>query len=133
MKKKERTLCAGTMTEAQFKSKIISALRNASRWWKPKQDAIKRAKVSRGLYKCELCWKIVPLSKAKKTQIVADHIEPIIDPAIWFVSYDEWIRRCFIEEEGYQAICLECHTKKTNNEKAIAKERKNNNINKDIW
>jgi hypothetical protein len=89
--------------------------------------------VSRGLYKCELCWKIVPLSKAKKTQIVADHIEPIIDPAIWFVSYDEWIRRCFIEEEGYQAICLECHTKKTNNEKAIAKERKNNNINKDIW
>lgn len=127
MKKKERTLCAGTMTEAQFKSKIISALRNASRWWKPKQLAIQRAKISRGLYKCELCWKIVPLSKAKKTQIVADHIIPIVDPAVWFTSYDDWIKRCFIEADGYQAICLECHTEKTNKEKVVAKERKANN------
>ena len=35
------------LTEAEFKSRIISALRQASRWWKPKNEAIARARVSR--------------------------------------------------------------------------------------
>ncbi len=46
---------AGTMTESEVRSLIISALRGASRWWKPKAIAIKRACVRRGVYKCELC------------------------------------------------------------------------------
>tara|TARA_R110002020_G_scaffold352751_3_gene565758 strand:+ start:340 stop:513 length:174 start_codon:yes stop_codon:yes gene_type:complete len=43
------------LTDAEFKSRIISALRQSSRWWKPKQEAIARAKVGRGKYKCESC------------------------------------------------------------------------------
>ena len=51
----KKTLNNNTMTPAQFKSWIISALRDRSRYWKPKQEAIGRARIKRGIYKCELC------------------------------------------------------------------------------
>ena len=35
------------LTEAEFKSRIVSALRQASRWWKPKNEAISRARIKR--------------------------------------------------------------------------------------
>lgn len=114
-------------TEARYKSFIISALRGASRRWWPKNKCIQNARVGRGLYKCSHCWKIVPLTKKvgkkKKTQIVADHISPIVNPYKWFIDYNTWIERCFVELDGFQALCLECHQLKTNEEKVIAKER----------
>ncbi len=51
----KKTRNNGTMTEAAFKSFIISTLRRASIYWKPKNECIKRARVSRGVYQCELC------------------------------------------------------------------------------
>lgn len=129
--KTNKTRNWGEWTEARFKSFIISALRGASRRWWPKNKCIQNARVGRGLYKCSLCWKIVPLSKKegkrKRIQIVADHRCPIVNPTVWFVDYNTWIERCFIEEDGFQALCLDCHTKKTNEEKIIAKNRKNGN------
>jgi len=57
MKRKttERPYNCGTMSGAEMRSHIVSALRGASRWWKPKAYVINKAKVGRGLYKCELC------------------------------------------------------------------------------
>ena len=52
---KEKPYNNGTLTEAGFRSLIISALRKASQRWKPKNVAIARARVGRGQYKCELC------------------------------------------------------------------------------
>lgn len=110
------------LTDAEFKARIISALRQSSRWWKPKQEAINRAKVSRGMYKCEDCWKIwpptLPPEKGKKRRrknCQADHIYEVV-PITWFWTYDEWIKRCFVWAEWFQAICWECHTKKTKQE-----------------
>lgn len=51
----ERPYNCGTMSGAEMRSHIVSALRGASRWWKPKAYVINKAKVGRGLYKCELC------------------------------------------------------------------------------
>ncbi len=117
-----RTLNEWTMTESEFRAHIISALRQASRWWKPKNKALARARVWRGMYKCELCWKIGPASlpppkgkKRKIKNILADHIVPIIWPE-GFVSYDSWIERCFVPSEQFQAICHECHSRKTKEE-----------------
>ncbi len=113
---------AWTMSDAEFRSFIVSALRNASRFWKPKNLALARARISKGVYKCELCWAIgpptlpaPPWKKRKIKNILADHISPIV-PVTWFTTYDEWIKRCFVEAEHFQAICHNCHSAKTKEE-----------------
>jgi|AntAceMinimDraft_18_1070375.scaffolds.fasta_scaffold302449_1 5-methylcytosine-specific restriction endonuclease McrA len=106
-------------TEARYKSFIISALRGISRWWGPKNQCKKNARIWRWKYKCEICWKTFWTK-----EIVIDHILPIINPKIWFVDFNVWIEKCFIEVEWFQAICKECHIKKTNKEKSIAKKRR---------
>ena len=112
------------LSDAEFKSRIVSALRQSSRWWKPKSEAIARARVGRGKYKCESCFKIWPLTlpplpwkKRKRKNIQADHREPIV-PVSGFTTYDQWIERCFVWAEGFDALCWECHTKKTKEENA---------------
>ena len=52
------------------------------------------------------------------------HIDPIVDPRTGFKDYDTWIERCFVEADGYQALCHSCHELKSNEEKAIAKARR---------
>lgn len=112
------------LTEAEFKSRIISCLRQSSRWWKPKQEAIARARVGRGKYKCEECWEVWPLTlppepwkKRKRKNIQADHREPVV-PLTWFTTYDDWIKRCFVWAEWFDALCWKCHTEKTKKENA---------------
>jgi hypothetical protein len=122
----------GQWTPARFRSFIIGQLRAATQRWGPKQKCIQNAKVSRGLYKCASCGAIgpptLPPPKGKTRRIkniVADHITPIVDPSVGFTSYDDWIERCFCELDGFQALCHKCHTEKSNEERAIAKARKN--------
>jgi 5-methylcytosine-specific restriction endonuclease McrA len=114
-----------------MRSFIVSALRAATRRWNPKSQCIKRAWVKRGVYKCESCGTIgaatlPPLkgNKRRRKNIVADHISPIVDPTIGFVDYNTWIDRAFVEQDKLQAICWSCHTEKTNEERAVATERR---------
>jgi hypothetical protein len=137
-KKTTKTRNAATMTESAFKSMIISALREKSRWWRPKLNCIKNARIRKGIYLCEQCGKHVTATKQgiyktgkkagkpkKIKNIIADHVSPVVDPKVGFVDWNTYIERMFIEE-GWQAICDDCHTIKTNEEKAIAKERRGN-------
>jgi hypothetical protein len=52
--------------------------------------------------------------------IYVDHIKPIIDPAVGFVSWDQTIERMFCELDNLQCICKDCHDVKTEIEKQIA-------------
>jgi 5-methylcytosine-specific restriction endonuclease McrA len=55
-----------------------------------------------------------------------DHIDPVV-PLSGFSSWDDIIRRLFVGEDGWQAICVTCHDKKTKEEndkrKALRKEK----------
>ena len=117
-------------TEARFNSFVKSALRGASRKWKPKNDVLRKARVSRGVYKCAGCGQEVPKTSVvngkKVNNANVDHIDPIIDPAVGFTTWDDFVERLFCEEEGLQLLCYECHEKKTNEEKAVAAERRRN-------
>lgn len=122
--------CGGKWTEAQFHSFIKNQLRAATRKWGPIADKLKQARVERGIYLCDGCKQHVPASikdpdtgKRVKNAVV-DHINPIIDPAVGFTTWDECIDRMFCESENLQVLCHECHTIKTNEERAIAKERR---------
>jgi len=134
-----KTRNAGTLTEAGFKALIVSGLRDKSRWWKPKQQCIRNARVSKGLYRCECCKETVKGSvwgvyksgkkegkKRKIVNILADHIDPVVDPAVGFINWDTYIERMFIELSGYQALCGKCHDAKSKGERDIATQRKHN-------
>jgi hypothetical protein len=123
-----KTRCNGNWTEAAFKSFIRGNLRRTSQKWAPIQTTLAKARVERGFYKCASCEEIVPATtkvEGKRVKNVhVDHIEPVIDPSIGWVSWDSLIERMFVEEASLQLLCDACHTVKTNQEKAIAKERR---------
>jgi hypothetical protein len=120
-KQTKKTRNGGRWTEARFRSFIISALRAATRRWAPRNEVMKEASTRRGFKLCAGCNKEVPVSivvKGKRVKnVFADHIEPIVDPAKGFTTWDEWIERAFVEKEGFQCLCKECHDKKTAEER----------------
>lgn len=131
MGKAIKTRCGGMWTEARYNSFITSALRKALTRWGPKSKCISNARVERGVYKCEICKELGPATlppkegnKRRRKNIVADHIRPIVDPSVGFVDWNTWISRGFVELPAFQAICWQCHTDKTNEERAIAAARR---------
>jgi 5-methylcytosine-specific restriction endonuclease McrA len=108
-KKVERTRGSGTLTEAGFKSFVISALRAKSMLWKPVAETRKKARVGRGRYKCAIC------NKTFK-KVYVDHINPIVGDC-GFTTWDSYINNMFCEEDNLQALCESCHKEKTNEEK----------------
>lgn len=125
---KPKPRCSGMWTEARYTSFIKSALRGSSRKWKPISDCLREARVSRGIYECAGCKKHVPktsIHNGKKVNNAhVDHIDPIVDPATGFTTWDDFIARLFCEKEALQLLCHECHETKTNEEKAVAAERR---------
>lgn len=126
----ELTKCDGRWTQAKFNSFIKNNLRSATRKWAPIQQCKKRAHVSRGLYKCDCCGQevaptIYDEDKRKRVKnIFVDHTIPIIDPAVGFTTWDECIERMFCDSDNLQLLCKACHTEKSAEEIAIAKERR---------
>ena len=123
-----KTRAAGTLTEAEYFSKIRSALRRAFRWWKPMISVLESAarpyKGPNKLQKKEfLCASCSSWFKRKEVQI--DHIEPCGR----LMSYDDvvpFIKRLTAENQSaYQVLCKLCHSKKTDEEKIIRKKEDN--------
>lgn len=114
----------GKWTSARMRSFIVSALRSASVRWGPKYAALDCAYVRTGinprtgrkckLHRCEGCGGLFP-----KGELRADHISPVIDPEVGFVSWDAYIERMFCEAGGFQALCNGCHDAKTSAEREV--------------
>lgn len=122
----------GTWTQAKFNSFIKNNLRSATRKWAPIYTCVKKANVARGLYKCAGCLEEVPPTKIceetnkRVKNIFVDHIVPIVDPAVGFVSWDSVIERMFCDSDNLQVLCLPCHKAKSQEEIDIAKARRAN-------
>lgn len=122
-------------TDARFNSFIKSALRAASMKWRPKHNVKKEARVAYGVYLCA-GYKTEPHNvkaslppnggnKRRINNAIIDHINPIIDPSVGFVSWDSVIKRMFCSEDGLQVLCYNCHKNKTADEKETARRKKN--------
>lgn len=122
----ERTRAHGTKTEAEFWSFILSALRRATKYWKPKMVKLEEGrrpslslnKKLKWEYSCEICEQWFPLK-----DIEIDHIVPCggingLDKVCG------WIERAFVEIDGYQRLCCSCHLKKSLGERACQKKTK---------
>jgi 5-methylcytosine-specific restriction endonuclease McrA len=126
-KKKPRKLAPrpfgeGTLTKAGRHTKIVSALRSGSKWWKPKTVCLKEASAGVRLNKktgrmgehkwCASCKDCFP---TKDVQV--DHIKPVVGEE-GFKSWDEYIDILWCEKDNMQVLCKPCHQVKTNKEKA---------------
>lgn len=105
------------MKDFKLKAFIVSTLRRASYRHPARNESLKRAKIDRNQYKCNCCRGVFP---RKEVQI--DHIIPVVDPIVGFVSWDEYINRMFCPVEGYQILCITCHDNKTDEEKLLKKK-----------
>lgn len=93
--------------------KIVSMIKNGLRRIfsrSPlKTEALGKARIKRGLYKCAKCCK-----GFDRKSIQIDHINPVINPSTGFNDWNEYIERLFTD--NLQVLCLECHRRKTNKE-----------------
>ncbi len=113
------------MTEAAFRGWIRSLLRAGSLKWPPRNEAIAAAFVQRGtnpktgrlckLHKCLKCKGLFTQSEMK-----VDHIKPIVDPAVGFTTWDDFIAALFCEVHNLQAVCGPCHDQKTTVERMFS-------------
>lgn len=119
-KKKNKEPIMST-SDPRFKSFLMAILRRASRFWKPSDICIEKTRISKGVHLCPSCNQIHKRKDMKK-----DHIDPVV-PVTGFTSWDTIINRLFVSEEGWQALCVTCHDKKTKEEnekrKALKKEK----------
>jgi len=119
----------GTWTESEFNSRIQNWLRRF-RGWKPpsavkelakrkSQSDNKRLKFE---YQCNHCKEWHP-----ESNINLDHVSPCIDPLTSFVDFNTYIKRLFVERDGYQVLCKECHNIKSKAENEIRHEIRREN------
>lgn len=79
-------------------------LRSASLLWPGRTEALKRARVGRGLYLCASCNEAFP-----RKAVQLDHIEPVVDIKLGWTGFDDWISRLFCPPEGFRVLCVRCH------------------------
>lgn len=98
---------------------VVYNLRKISLRWHTRSKAIKRARVERGLYRCDLCGYM-----GKRGEFELDHKIPVIDVKKGFTTFDEYIDRLLPDEvDGWQFLCKTCHDKKTAKENKKRKKR----------
>jgi len=124
----EKTRNGGQWTEARYTSFVKGALRQATMKWGPIQSVKKKANVRRGFYLCDECKQEVPATtkegRKRVKNIHIDHNPPVIDPDVGWAGWDSFIERLFCEEEHLRALCTDCHKVVTDEEKQIAKDRR---------
>ena len=121
-----RTRNNGTMTESMFSSMIRSLLRGKSKHWRPVGECKKHArKTYRGPnkrqkfeYECKICHNWFP-----EKMIQVDHIIPA-GSLTCAEDLPGFVNRLFVEVEGLQTVCSECHNIKTKNENSERRNKK---------
>lgn len=118
------------------KTWLTSVLRRASYRWPPRSEAIKKARIDRGLYKCAMC-----LNSFKQSDTIVDHIKSVvplegfpIHPVTGKPDWTIFIERLFCDVDGFQILCNNCADAKTliedemrkmnNEQKKLEKDKK---------
>ncbi len=122
---------SGTMTSSTFFSMIRSSIRRSSRFWKPSLECKLKARrkyvgpntKQKWEYKCAECSKYF-----MEKEISVDHIIEC-GSLNNFEDIPDFCRRLFVEVEGLQVMCDECHNIKT---QAYREQLKLNKLNGNV-
>ena len=111
---KQKPFNSGTFTHSQFFNWLRVVLRRASLRWRPRREALVKARRQRSdtprkafEYKCSFCQQWF-----REKEVEADHIIPVGS----LTSFDDlpgFVARLFVEADGYQCVCKKCHKGKT--------------------
>lgn len=101
--------------EFKLNGYIFGALRKIFRWYPERRKALKLAEVHgsvpKDTYTCAKCDQMFP-----KDKVQVDHINPVIDPATGFTTWDNYIARLYVPADKMQVLCKDCHLIKSNAE-----------------
>lgn len=113
-------------TDARFRAFITTTLRAGFRRFPNKFEALKEAKVGKGInpktkrevsyYQCASC-----LGKFMQKEVQVDHVKPVV-PKTGFTTWDKFIENLFCGTKNLQVLCKPCHLAKTK------KERRGRNV-----
>ena len=120
-----KTRCNGRWTEAKYNAFIKNLLRHGhlQKWacGRDRKLQVRDGKIANPATgylniasKCEICG-----GRFMESTMKIDHIDPVVDPATGFTTWDDCIARMFCEPDGYQILCKGCHDKKTLSETKI--------------
>ena len=128
--KKVKPYGDGNYTEAAFRSFLIAGLRDKSTRWAPKSSAKKKARKGKLVNPrtgrdciANLCAICGGRFLEKETHV--DHKSPIVpltgfNGETWLgYNWTELMQRLFCEAGGFQVLCAECHSVKTNHEREL--------------
>jgi 5-methylcytosine-specific restriction endonuclease McrA len=96
------------MKKINLKAFVIRTLRRASMRWPPKNEALVKSRIERGLYQCAMC-----KNAFKKKDVNVDHIDPVVSIETGFTTFDDFINRLFVEADKMQVLCSTCHDSKS--------------------
>lgn len=99
-----------------LKSFLIPILRRASLRWYGRTEALQKARVARGMYKCASC-----KESFGRKEVHVDHIVPVVDVKTGFTSWDKYIESLFVESKSLQVLCQYCHAGKSAVENQLRK------------
>lgn len=98
---------------------VIVGLRKLSFKWPTRYEAIRLARVSRGVYRCKKCG-----VEGKLKDFDVDHVVPVVGKN-GFTTFDEYIERLLPDSpSGWQLLCKACHLEKSNKENKRRKKRR---------
>src|ERR1700677_279103 len=107
----------------KFREQFVRwTLRRASFRWPPRGEALKAARIERGLYQCNLC-----KGRFKNKEVKVDHVDPVV-PILSnscrnvSPSTEQFVQRMFPAGEGFQVLCKPCHDNKTRSENEQRRE-----------
>ncbi len=92
---------------------IFGALRKIWRWHPERKKALTLAKLhdqrADDLYfSCAKCDQFFT-----RKNIHIDHVDPVVDPAKGFTTWDNYIEGLFVTSDKLQVLCKDCHLIKT--------------------
>lgn len=124
--------CWGIQNLASFNYVTYSMARLRRGWNKtpPAICCLNRARQADGTYKCSKC-----LENFNKDDINLDHIQTVICLEKGYTTLDEFAKRLLGNTNNIQCLCIQCHGRKTTEEKKIRKEKgsiKKSKINKQV-
>lgn len=102
-----------------LKTYIVASLRKIFRFSPLRREALARAKNKKGLFKCAITNKALPID-----QVTVDHKDPVVDVKKGFTTWDEFINRLFCDPSNLQVISRAVHKKKTQEEQKERRKHK---------